>query len=83
MLQLKRHFSARSTGEFETKDLCARFTTDVVASCAFGAHGNSLRSAESEFRRMGREFIEPGFLKNVKFMTMFLLPWVADILKLR
>jgi len=70
-------------GEFEAKDLCARFTTDVVSSCAFGTHGNSIRNAESEFRRMGRDFIEPGFLKNVKFMTMFLLPWLSNMLKLR
>lgn len=82
--ELKEHINKnRHTGEFEAKDLCARFTTDVVASCAFGTHGNALRNAESEFRRMGRELIEPGFLNNVKYMIMFMLPGVADILKLR
>jgi cytochrome P450 family 6 len=72
-----------STGEFEAKELCARFTTNVVASCAFGIHGDAIWNTESEIRRMGREMIEPGFIKNLKFTTLFLMPWIADILKLR
>ncbi|XP_023707098.2 cytochrome P450 9e2 [Cryptotermes secundus] len=71
------------TGEFETKELCARFTTNVVATCAFGIHGNAIWNPESEFRRMGRELIEPGFLQNLKFTTILLMPFIADIFKLR
>jgi cytochrome P450 family 6 len=72
-----------STGEFEAKELCARFTTNVVATCAFGIHGNAIWNPESEFRRMGRELVEPGYLKNLKITIIFLMPWIADIFKLR
>ncbi|XP_076759088.1 putative cytochrome P450 6a14 [Xylocopa sonorina] len=52
----------------EVRELAAKFTTDVIGSCAFGIEMNSLSDKESEFRRMGKE--------------IFATHWVA-LLKLR
>ncbi|XP_017044418.1 probable cytochrome P450 6a14 [Drosophila ficusphila] len=45
-------------GDVEIKDLCARFTTDVIGSCAFGLECYSLQDPNAEFRQKGRMIFE-------------------------
>ncbi|XP_061396406.1 cytochrome P450 6a8-like [Musca vetustissima] len=39
--------------EVEIRDLCARFTTDVIGNVAFGLECNSLKEPQTEFRLKG------------------------------
>ncbi|XP_065214787.1 probable cytochrome P450 6a21 [Planococcus citri] len=43
---------SQNGSDFDVKDLCARLTTDIIGSCAFGIDTNSLQEPDSEFRRM-------------------------------
>ncbi|KAH8390163.1 hypothetical protein KR200_008412 [Drosophila serrata] len=45
-------------GDVEVKELCARFTTDVIGSCAFGLECYSLKDPNAEFRNKGRMIFE-------------------------
>ncbi|KAJ4428355.1 hypothetical protein ANN_24374 [Periplaneta americana] len=59
--QLKNYLAEPAEkGEIiEMKEVMAKFTTDVIGSCAFGLQFNSIKDSNSEFRNMGRRVFEP------------------------
>ncbi|XP_065338077.1 uncharacterized protein LOC135938386 [Cloeon dipterum] len=74
---LKRH----QHQDLNIKDLLARFTTDVIASCAFGLTVNSVENPNDAFREMGRKLFENDFVRGMKNTCIFFLPSVAKIFK--
>ncbi|KAF2900952.1 hypothetical protein ILUMI_05233 [Ignelater luminosus] len=42
----------------DIKDVVARYTTDVIGTCAFGLDCNSLKNPDSEFRKYGKTIFE-------------------------
>lgn len=69
--------------EFEIRDLTAKFTTDVIGTCAFGLECNSLKDSQSEFRRMGCAVLNSSpSLALAKIVRVF-FPKIFKALKLR
>lgn len=52
--------------EIKVSEWLARFTTDIIGSCAFGVEFSSLKNPQSEFRRMGRKIFEEPKLKTIE-----------------
>ncbi|OAD56571.1 putative cytochrome P450 6a14 [Eufriesea mexicana] len=66
-------------GEFiECRDIAAKYTTDVIGSCAFGIEMNSLAPEDSEFRRMGKMVFQTSF-KSMMRDRLRDFPWLYKI----
>lgn len=69
--------------DIEIKEFCARFTTDVIGTCAFGIECNSLEDPNAEFRAKGRDiFSKP---RHNQLLQLFILtnPKISKKLRLK
>lgn len=60
--------------DLEAKELCALYTTDVIATVAYGVRANSFTEPNGDFRRHGRPVFEFGLLRAIGFTMVFFLP---------
>jgi cytochrome P450 family 6 len=66
----------------EVKDILAKFSTDVIASFAFGLQCNCLKNPDAEFRKWGRKIFETNIKTGIRDLAMFVAPALASILKI-
>lgn len=67
----------------DTKELSEKFTCDNVASCAFGLDGQAFEDPNSEFRRIGKQILQPSFMLVIKFLILMLFPECNKLLRIR
>lgn len=65
----------------DIKDLLTRFTTDVIASVAFGIEAKTLQDAKSEFRAHSEALLNPGLRTQLINLLFFVLPQLLKILR--
>ncbi|XP_063930045.1 probable cytochrome P450 6a13 [Zophobas morio] len=66
----------------DIKDVLARFTTNIIGSCAFGLECKALEDEDSEFRKYGKQiFVETKFVMFKRIFGMA-FPKVAKFLNL-
>ena len=68
--------TARNGDILDVKDIMARFTTDVVGSCAFGLNSNSIRDSNSEFCKMQKHLFEQSVGENLRRMLSLFPPFL-------
>jgi hypothetical protein len=61
----------------------ARFTTDVVASCAFGINGNSLKDPNSEFWLNIGTLFDFSVKKGLAMILAWFAPYLNTIFRLK
>ncbi|XP_077276290.1 cytochrome P450 6B1-like [Temnothorax americanus] len=64
----------------ECVEMTAKYTTDVIGSCTLGINMNAMSNENSEFRRIGRDAVQPPFWDRVRFSIKEYLPWLFDVL---
>ncbi|XP_014237778.1 cytochrome P450 6a2-like [Trichogramma pretiosum] len=64
----------------ECREITAKFTTDVIGSCAFGLKMNALGEEESQFRTVGRKVFQINGMKFIKMRIREAAPWLLDML---
>ena len=61
----------------------SRYTTEIVARCAFGIEGKSFKENKPEMHELGKLIFSPDFIRGLKIMSFFVLPKLAKFLHLK
>jgi cytochrome P450 family 6 len=75
--------TARKEETIEIKDILARYSTDIISSCAFGIESNSLKNPDAEFRQWGRKLFETSIKSSTIRTLNSLIPSLVRRLNLR
>jgi cytochrome P450 family 6 len=67
----------------EVKDMMARFSTDVIASCAFGINSNSLKDPDTEFWSYLRSVTDYSVQKGLAMLMAFFAPYLGSLFRLK
>jgi hypothetical protein len=67
----------------DVADTMYRYTTDVIASCAFGINGNSLKDPNAEFRMYLRKMFDFSVRKGLAALMAFTAPEIKNLLKIK
>ncbi|KAK4885982.1 hypothetical protein RN001_002253 [Aquatica leii] len=64
-------------------DAFTKFNNDVIASCTFGIHCDSLINENNEFYRMGKEAFDFSGLKSIKFFGNAFSPTLSRLFRVK
>ncbi|XP_011705770.1 PREDICTED: cytochrome P450 9e2-like, partial [Wasmannia auropunctata] len=67
----------------EMKDVFARYTNDVIATCVFGISVDSMKNPENEFYVYGKEATSFNSTALLKLYIYRIMPWLAYIIDLK
>lgn len=80
-LELDKHLiSLKLDGKgknLDVKDMCGKFTTDMIATTAFGIRADALNNPNSEFRKYGKKVFEYNVSRGFEFLTIFFIPGIV------
>lgn len=72
--ELVKHLNGIVGAEpINVREYLARFTTDVIGTCAFGLECNSIENPKSEFREMGKKMFNFTKLQSLKLFFSMLM----------
>lgn len=76
------HLSA-TQNEIEVREIFAQFTTNVIASVAFGIEIDCLENPNDAFREYSKRYFEPKLKHMIRFNSSFLSPFLTKLFRIR
>ena len=67
----------------EVKDINTLYTTDVIATVAYGVQANSLENPNGDFRVNGKRIFDFNYRRSIEFSCMFFLPKLVKLMKFK
>ncbi|KAF7381930.1 hypothetical protein HZH68_015803 [Vespula germanica] len=67
--------------DMEMKDVCAKFTTDLIGTTAFGLRANSLSNPDAEFRKFGHKIFDYDIGRGFELMSIFFMPGIVKTIR--
>ncbi|XP_077285097.1 cytochrome P450 6B7-like [Arctopsyche grandis] len=83
--ELEKYLEANvgQEAEVELQEMFAKYTTDVIGTCAFGVSGDSMIDPESSFRNIGKEAFKDSPILNFKKALRIFSPKLSNLFRLR
>lgn len=80
----ERHLKneVETNNRVECREHAARYSTDVIGSCAFGLDTKALADEDSEFRKIGRMIFHVGLDRRIKRLMAETSPRLYSLLRL-
>ncbi|KAK0087675.1 hypothetical protein PV325_000413 [Microctonus aethiopoides] len=73
----------KKTLTINSKEFFARYTNDVIATCAFGITIDSMRNPDNEFYILGREATNFEGILSLKFLLLRNFPIISRLLRVK
>ncbi|XP_011172780.1 cytochrome P450 9e2-like [Solenopsis invicta] len=67
----------------EMRDIFTRYANDVIATCAFGIHVDSMRDPENNFYVFGKKAVDFGVINIIKIMLHQHMPSLVSLLNIK
>lgn len=67
--------------QIEIREMMAKYSTDVIGSCAFGLKLDAINDPDSEFRIHGKHVFQPSWRSKVRVAVIFTQPYLLDIFR--
>lgn len=80
---LQEFIAKHTDGVIEMKEACVKYTTDLIASCAFGIEARSFETEISEFRAVANRIFSFGLTRAVSLFFYFFAPKMVKLLKIK
>ena len=63
----------------EVKDICARFTTDLIGVTAYGIKFGALTDPEALMRKVGKDIFSKNYKRHIEILSTLLIPSVVNV----